>query len=100
MSNSKLAIVEPDGYLERDIKIAEASLPSWLTEAEKANHAHGVATVNAPGFMSPEDKLKLDTIDIKSNLALAPDNVPYVLIGANAVTIYQGTDGNFYFTEV
>jgi hypothetical protein len=33
------------------------------------------------------------------NLALAPDNVPYILAGANEVTLYFGTNGNVYFEE-
>jgi hypothetical protein len=31
------------------------------------------------------------------NLAFAPDGVPYILAGANEVTLYFGTDGNVYF---
>ncbi|MGV0109847.1 hypothetical protein [Arthrobacter sp. CP30] len=34
-----------------------------------------------------------------SNLALAPDGVPYILLGANEISIYRGTDGYYYFTE-
>jgi hypothetical protein len=34
-----------------------------------------------------------------TNLALAPDGVPYVLPGANEIRIYAGTDGNYYFTD-
>lgn len=33
-----------------------------------------------------------------SNLALAPDGIPYILSGANDVIVYQGNDGRYYFT--
>ena len=34
-----------------------------------------------------------------TNLALAPDGVPYILAGANELTVYAGTDGSYYFTD-
>jgi len=34
-----------------------------------------------------------------TNLALATDGVPYILAGANEITVYSGTDGNYYFTD-
>jgi hypothetical protein len=33
-----------------------------------------------------------------SNLALAPDGVPYILPGANEIQAYAGNDGHYYFT--
>jgi hypothetical protein len=33
-----------------------------------------------------------------SNLALAPDGIPYILAGANEIRVYAGTDGSYYFT--
>jgi hypothetical protein len=33
-----------------------------------------------------------------SNLALAPDGIPYILPGADEIRVYAGTDGSYYFT--
>lgn len=35
---------------------------------------------------------------LPTNLALAPDGVPYILAGANEIRVYAGTDGSYYFT--
>lgn len=35
-----------------------------------------------------------------SGLALAPDGIPYVSEGANDTSVYQATDGNFYFNNL
>jgi hypothetical protein len=116
---SRIAIVDADGVLERDIQIPEESLPSWLNEAAMATymrvndltdpdspagkalskgyalldedqkiaeanlpeylseeelagksdtaHTHPLATANVPGFMSPADKIKLDTYGLKGD---------------------------------
>lgn len=34
-----------------------------------------------------------------SNLALASDGVPYILPGANDISVYVATDGDYYFTN-
>lgn len=46
------------------------------------------------GFMD----LRAPAPERASNLALAPDGVPYVLTGSDEVLVYQSEDGNYYFT--
>lgn len=46
------------------------------------------------GFLDP----RTPTPQRASNLALAPDGVPYVLPGADDILVYQSDDGNYYFT--
>lgn len=75
---------------------AEAVAARLAAEKSEASAAEAAARAVAPTDAQVDAAVLRATWP--SNLALAPDGVPYVLSGANDVIVHQADDGHYYFT--
>lgn len=79
---------------------AVAAAASAATSADEAQAAQAAAAASEQYAQGPTDEqadAAVRRAAQPSNLALAPDGVPYILPGANEVFVYDGGDGYYYF---